>query len=62
MEAAFPFQLRMEVNGVAMKTDIIDLFRFNEAGKIISMRAFWGPSNQKGLYRMMKRKNNVPLF
>lgn len=47
MEAAFPFQLRMEVNGVAMKTEIIDLFRFNEAGKIISMRAFWGPSNQK---------------
>lgn len=47
MEAAFPFQLRMKVNGVAMKTEIIDLFRFNEAGKIISMRAFWGPSNQK---------------
>lgn len=46
-EAAFPFQLRMEVNGVAMVTDIIDHFKFNEAGKIISMRAFWGPSNRK---------------
>lgn len=46
-EAAFPFQLRMEVNGVLMKTDIIDHFKFNEEGKIVSMRAFWGPSNRK---------------
>ncbi|HTO17126.1 MAG TPA: nuclear transport factor 2 family protein [Edaphocola sp.] len=47
MEAVFPFQLRMEVNGVLMKTDIIDHFKFNEEGKIVSMRAFWGPSNRK---------------
>ncbi len=47
MEAAFPFQLRMDVNGTPMKTDIIDLFRFNEDGKIVSMRAFWGPTNRK---------------
>lgn len=47
MEAAFPFQLQMLVNGILMQTDIIDVFRFNEAGKIVSMRAFWGPSNQK---------------
>lgn len=47
MEAAFPFQLRMDVNDTPMKTDIIDLFRFNEDGKIVSMRAFWGPTNRK---------------
>jgi len=47
MEAAFPFQLRMDVSGAPMKTDIIDLFHFNDDGKIISMRAFWGPTNRK---------------
>lgn len=46
-EAAFPFQLEMEVNGKLMRTDIIDVFRFDEQGKIVSMRAFWGPGNQK---------------
>jgi steroid delta-isomerase len=46
-EAAFPFQLEMEVQGKLMRTDIIDVFRFDEQGKIVSMRAFWGSSNQK---------------
>lgn len=47
VEAAFPFQLRMDVGGTSMITDIIDVFRFDEAGKIVSMRAFWGPENQR---------------
>lgn len=47
MEAAFPFDLKMKINGALMITNIIDVFRFDEAGKIVSMRAFWGPSNQK---------------
>lgn len=47
VEAAFPFQLRMEVDGVPMVTDIIDVFRFDKEGKIVSMRAFWGPSNRR---------------
>ena len=47
MEAAFPFELLMEVNGTMMRTDIIDVFRFDEAGKIVSMRAFWGPDNRR---------------
>lgn len=45
-EAAFPFQLVMKVEGKQMKTDIIDVFRFDKEGKIVSMRAFWGPSNR----------------
>ena len=45
-EVAFPFELEMEVNGKLMKTEIIDVFRFDKEGKIVSMRAFWGPSNQ----------------
>lgn len=46
-EAAFPFELVMEVDEKMIKSDIIDVFRFDEAGKIVSMRAFWGPSNRK---------------
>lgn len=46
-EAAFPFELEMEVNGKLMKSEIIDVFGFDEAGKIVSMRAFWDPSNRK---------------
>ena len=45
-EAAFPFQLLMEVDGVTMKTDIIDVFRFDKDGKIVQMRAFWEPDNR----------------
>ena len=47
VEAAFPFQLLMEVDGTPMITDIIDVFRFDEEGKIVSMRAFWGESNRR---------------
>lgn len=47
VEIAFPFQLLMNIDGVPMRTDIIDVFRFDEAGKIVSMRAFWGPTNRK---------------
>jgi steroid delta-isomerase len=27
--------------------DIIDVFKFNEEGKVISMRAFWGAENMR---------------
>lgn len=47
VEIAFPFQLRMTLNGTPMISDIIDVFRFDEEGKIVSMRAFWGPTNSK---------------
>ena len=47
VEIAFPFQLQMEVEGTTMITDIIDVFRFDEEGKIVSMRAFWGESNRR---------------
>ena len=46
-EAAFPFELIMEVDGKLMKSKIIDVFRFDKEGKIVSMRAYWGPSNRK---------------
>ena len=45
MEAAFPFRLIVEMGDKKMAMDIIDVFRFNEAGKVVSMRAFWGKEN-----------------
>jgi len=38
---AFPFQVSMP----GMTIDVIDVFEFNEAGKVASMKAYWGPEN-----------------
>jgi len=38
---AFPFQVSM----TGMIIDVIDVFEFNEAGKVVSMKAYWGPEN-----------------
>jgi steroid delta-isomerase len=38
---AFPF----EVNAGATRIEIIDVFEFNDAGKVCHMRAYWGPDN-----------------
>ena len=40
---AFPFQVTMP----GMSISIIDVFEFNEAGKVNNMRAYWGPENMK---------------
>lgn len=47
MEAAFPFELKMHINGEYTLTDVIDVFRFDQEGKIISMRAYHGPLNRR---------------
>jgi steroid delta-isomerase len=39
--AAFPFQVRMG----EMTISIIDVFDFNDDGKVVNMRAYWGPDN-----------------
>src|SRR5699024_7866610 len=39
VEIAFPFQLIMTIDGTSTITDIIDVFRFDRDGKIVSMRA-----------------------
>lgn len=46
-EVAFPFTLTVGAGEQAMTLDIIDVFRFNEAGKVVSMRAYWGPENMR---------------
>ena len=38
---AFPFQVTMP----GMAIDVIDVFEFDEAIKVVSMKAYWGPEN-----------------
>ncbi len=38
---AFPFQVTMP----GMTIDVIDIFEFDNAGKVVSMKAYWGPEN-----------------
>lgn len=41
--AAFAFTATVAAGGIEI--DIIDVFRFNAARKIVSMQAFWSPAN-----------------
>jgi len=43
--AAFAFTVEVNAPGQRMEIDVIDVFRFNPDGKVIEMRAFWGPTN-----------------
>jgi steroid delta-isomerase len=43
------FPIVVVFNDAAEKRiEAIDTFRFNEAGQIVEMRAFWGPANMRG--------------
>ncbi|MEP6964671.1 MAG: nuclear transport factor 2 family protein [Polaromonas sp.] len=44
-EAAFAFSVSFEVSGRRTTIRPIDLFRFDDAGRIVHMRAFFGPAN-----------------
>jgi steroid delta-isomerase len=48
--AAFAFNVGFAKPG--MRVDVIDLFQFNEAGKVVSMKAFFGPTNMTGFEGM----------
>jgi steroid Delta-isomerase len=43
--AAFPFECRFIFEGAYCRFDIIDVFRFDDHGKIKGMQAFYGPEN-----------------
>ena len=43
--AAFPFYVIAKIGDVRMKIEVIDVFEFNEQGRIRSMKAFWGKDN-----------------
>lgn len=42
-EVAFPFTVTNPAGGFTMH--IIDVFKFDDEGQIVSMRAFWGEAN-----------------
>ena len=44
-EGAFPFTVTAGTPEQEIIINIIDVFRFNDAGKVATMRAFWGPDN-----------------
>jgi steroid delta-isomerase len=45
-EAAFHWTLTVDLgNGGRMRIDIISTMRFDDEGKIASMKAYWGPDN-----------------
>ncbi len=44
-EVAFPFTVTAGTPEQEIIINIIDVFRFNDAGKVATMRAFWGPDN-----------------
>ena len=46
--AAFAFRVQLTLEGKMVTVDVIDIFRFNDAGKIIEMKAYFGPDNMTG--------------
>ncbi len=45
--AAFPFKVLLDSGDLIMELEAIDVFEFDEAGKVTSMKAYWGPENMK---------------
>jgi steroid Delta-isomerase len=43
--AAFVFASFLTREGVNSRIDVVDVWDFDEAGKITNMRAYWGPEN-----------------
>jgi steroid delta-isomerase len=46
-EAAMPFTLRLTLRGRVHEIDVVDVMRFDDAGKITSLRAFWNPDEMR---------------
>lgn len=43
--AVFPFHVELTWDGAVTRIDVIDQFEFGEQGKVIGMKAFFGPAN-----------------
>lgn len=43
--AAFAFAAQLKMNDSLISIHVIDIFRFNDAGKVIEMKAYFGPTN-----------------
>jgi len=46
--AVFPFSVNLNFGGGPKRIDVIDTFKFDAQGKVVEMRAFWGPTNMHG--------------
>lgn len=46
-EAAFPMRARVDLGARRVEMDVIDVMRFDDAGRIESMRAFWSPADMR---------------
>jgi steroid Delta-isomerase len=46
--AAFAFHVLLDIDGQAMRVDVIDTFRFNENNEVVEMKAYFGPTNMHG--------------
>ena len=47
--AAFAFQVRLKMGETDATVDVIDVFRFDKAGKVRTMEAYFGPTNFSGM-------------
>lgn len=47
--AAFAFQVRLKMGEADATVDVIDVFRFDAAGKVRKMEAYFGPANFSGM-------------
>lgn len=47
--AAFAFSVHVTLDGSPRRIDVIDTFNFDAHGKIVAMKAFWGPLNVHAL-------------
>lgn len=46
--AAFSFSVHLHWEGKDQRVDVIDTFKFNDDGKVVEMRAYFGPTNMHG--------------
>ncbi|MEM8695998.1 MAG: nuclear transport factor 2 family protein [Pseudomonadota bacterium] len=45
--AAFAFQAGLDWEGKKQTVDVIDTFKFGEDGKVVEMKAYFGPTNMQ---------------
>ena len=46
-ECAFPMLARVDLGGREVEMDVIDVMKFDDAGKVVGMRAFWSPGDMR---------------
>jgi steroid delta-isomerase len=46
-EAAMPFTLQLDFGGRRNEIDVVDVMRFDDEGRITSLRAFWNASEAR---------------